>query len=480
MKSSLARLVAVLLAAASVHGETGLQAFAYLRTFPLVSLERMGPSPSAADYFGRWEKLPPFATVGFGMDAAGFRLRMEAELQQNLSIHFAKSAWNNFPIKGDSPVPFLSTFYPRVGFAEYRDEALFVSAGRRKLARGPGTYDLALSADPPFHDHASGELTARFGSAKFAYGFTVVMPRHDSIGYSDGTARPRTFFEHRLRWEAERLRIALSEQNLIDGRGPDLQDAGPFVVYHHSFAANSNVITTLSAEAEPVDSLRIYGEGSLDDVMLPDEVDSNPTALGWLLGLEWAVAPGRPPKRAPFFNADWTAREPTFAAKGGLRLAYEWYRTSAYLYNRSTAKNGAERYTTRYRLEPPPVAGYPELFEAYIGFPYGPDTDLHLLSIRWDEPSFSASASLGLRRTGALNQVPTFDVQALSDWLGPTPPVRGSLDAQASLVWVYSPDVLFMLRCGGSFGQDWSSWQVDLGAAFRLAWPRDPDSEVEF
>ncbi|MCY0495696.1 hypothetical protein OVV82_26530, partial [Klebsiella pneumoniae] len=83
------------------------------------------------------------------------------------------------------------------------------------------------------------------------------------------------------------LKISFGEQNLIYGVYPDLQDLGPFLIYHHTYQDRSNVTATLAGEFRIRESV-LYGEFTLDDFRLKSEGPfSNPTAFGWLAGVSY-------------------------------------------------------------------------------------------------------------------------------------------------------------------------------------------------
>ena len=111
--------------------------------------------------------------------------------------------------------------------------------------------------------------------------------RIENFGYSDPS---KTLFIHRVEWIFfEKLRLSLSELNLIGGKYPDLSDANPFGVSHNNLGEGfSNSMLGLDFSLIPFDGFQIYGQFAMDDFVVQSTEsgaeDYKPTALAWSFG----------------------------------------------------------------------------------------------------------------------------------------------------------------------------------------------------
>ncbi len=344
--------------------------------------------PDSNDLF-RFSEMPPLARAGLKIDEGNLTGIIRFEAKQDFSAFLMGRDWCNLPISVDSFSPFFDANFPRLGFVEYDTEKITVSFGRRELKYGPGFYDLALSDNSPYYDHLWIDYTAPFIFGEVGYRFIGISS--DRSVYD----APKTLINHGIWFDIGDFRLSISEENLIYGVYPDLQDLGPFIIYHHTYQSHSNVIAILYVDWN-IDNWRFYGEGIFDDIRLSSEGNySNPTAIGWFAGVERKLFDGSAFNTIEIKDSDYTLYD-SKQKNGGLYLRYEYYRTSPYLYNRHSEIG---KFVNPFRMNVMWLSSWATI-NTFYGFKYGPDAELNLFEIRYEDKNFRSNLVFELLRKG--------------------------------------------------------------------------------
>jgi hypothetical protein len=308
--------------------------------------------------------------------------------------------------------------YPDLGYYEYNDQETLISIGRRKLKKGPGTYDFILSDQSTYFDHIY--LSSVFEGNSFNYEYNYFMissERESSGGY-------KTYVNHEFSIIKENsFKFSFGEQNLIYGRLPDLLDITPFTSFHNIYASGSNVMMSVSLDVLLFDgNFRTYGQMVMDDFRLNSESpNSNPNAFGWFKGIEILLI-----KEESFFDSekfrkqDYTLIQENFSFKSGLRLRYENYFASTFLYNRNEKIGkfiNPIKTNTFYMGRP--------VIDTYYGFPYGPDSKLDLIELIYSNNNLKSKFRFEYLKKGSFGIEGEYnrDVWKDMDWKGPQDPI---------------------------------------------------------
>ncbi|TXT42033.1 MAG: hypothetical protein FD137_2351 [Spirochaetes bacterium] len=270
-------------------------------------------------------------------------------------------------------------------------------------------------------------LEAPLGKGGLAYDFLAIsVPRRGSAG--------KSLFAHRVEMDFPAFSLGFTEFNLVTGVVIDLQDIGPFLVYHHLFADGSNVMMQLDWETWTRGrEFRLYGEILMDDFQLGAEGSgSNPTALGFHLGAGWRVFGGAPLDRPRFLRQDYVARPGREREAGGLDLALEAYWASTYLYRRNSEASN-QVFTTRYFMQTDQMGWQSP--ESWFAYPLGPDRILFRAKIEYQEERFGIKAEGSLALLGEDALSPTFSSPDPAAWLGPKGVLTHQWDAKVSAQW---------------------------------------------
>ncbi|OAA31343.1 hypothetical protein AT15_07550 [Kosmotoga arenicorallina S304] len=323
----------------------------------------------------RYYSLPALGKAGFQISNEHLEAAMFIEARQDFSAFLLGRDFSNLPLSVGSWAPFFDANYPRVGYIQWGSSSVLISAGRRKLKWGPATYDIGLSSVPPYFDHLWLQFSDETFFGSFDYNFFAISA--DRSVYGD----PKTLLGHKWAFSSDAFRLSFAEENLIYGVYPDLQDIGPFIIYHHSYQTHSNVMFFVTAEML-LKSFRIYGEFGLDEFRLNTEGEnSRPTAFGWLAGVEWSSSEIWNKVRNKEYFDDFTLFERGLSTPSAVKLRYEYYHTTPYLYNRDA---DIGKFTYPFRLNVMWLNMWPDI-DFFFGFPYGPDVSLHLLSYQWNK-----------------------------------------------------------------------------------------------
>jgi hypothetical protein len=472
------KLLALSFSIAASAASAFAEAHFFLQAAPFASYSTVEPQSEltlSPEAYARYGAMPALAAAGWSLEGGGFGLVFRLDFRGEFAS-FLTSAYNtNIPFVQGGIAAVGDFNYPSVGYASYEDESWNASVGRRKLKWGPGRYDLAISDGALYLDHFWVDYRREASYGTWWYNFVTIATDRaasnggnfykDSPGYSAEKQGLKTFFAHKIGFENPFLRVAFAELNCVRDVVPTLVDAGPFLVYHHLYAdPYSNVLMSLSAEAK-LGPARAFGEFAMDDLTLSFEQQKDkPSAMGWLFGAEWSILPGEAFGSSRLFDEDYALRERTFREAGGLKLSYEHYRATTYLYNRDTETG---KYSIPSRLWT--GGGYVDYPAAYyLGFPYGPDCSLDMLSLSYETRRLKAALDLKYLQVGdyGIMDPYVFGSNTL-DWYALAEPVARNCVVELSGAWAFSEDFQAWGRGSLSFGDDPEA-SLTLGCAYGL------------
>lgn len=400
----------------------------WLDVAPLIELTTLPAlvpgSPVPSSYLEWFYKRPAFLTAGFNLTRGPLAAAMSVELQQDAGELFLGGSLVNLPINHDYTTFYFSNNYPAVGFVEGSGNGWRFSAGRRAIQLGSGTYSLTVSDSNPWYDHVIAELAAPLGAGSLHYDFLAISTQRRSG--TDG----KSLFMHQIGFDFSVWSASLAEFNTVVGVPLDLQDIGPFLIYHHLFAGGSNVMFKLDAELKPSQNSRVWGGILMDDFQLGSESStSNPNAFGFEAGLEAVLIPGESAERARFFRKNYETRLGPEMLAGRLKAGLEWYWASTYLYRRvASAPN--EAFYTRYFLQNQNYGW--AVVEPWFSYPLGPDRMLVRADLQYSHERFNLKAAGIFAILGSQADEYTYSSPYAVNWLGPQPPVTYSLKAEFS------------------------------------------------
>jgi hypothetical protein len=432
---------------------------------PLVELtNRAALSTSdsvSADDLAWFYERPALATLGFQLRTGPFFAAMSVEMQQDAGELLLGGSLTNLLVSHDWKTFCFSNNYPSVGFLEGGGQGWHFSLGRRAINLGPGDYSLTVSGQNPWYDHALGGLSARLGPGSLGYDFLAINVQNRS---DDG----KYLFMHRIQAEFPVWSLGITEYNLVTRDSLDFQDIGPFLVYHHLFASDSNVMAQLDVELRPVPDFRLYAEALMDDFRLDTESSSsNPNAFGFHAGLEWALLPTTMDYSRPnFFRKDYVTSIGPSCLKGELVASLEWYWASTYLYRRSSSESN-EAYFSRYFLQTQNLGWL--TIEPWFAYPLGPDRMMFSARLTYAKARVADSWRAYFMILGAESDETTYDAPYADNWLGPQSPVTYSAHTDISIEYMLRRSTLMR----SAISLDWESadapvFSVSVGFVQRL------------
>lgn len=393
---------------------------------PFVSLNNLpvqdGSYTAELEDFVHWYSDAPLINLGFDLSFEEWELVLLIEGRQNLSDFLLGKALHNLSPSFDSELALA-------GYIARKGEPFSWSFGRRKLKMGPGEYSLHLSDTAPGFDHILMQLQFPKTYGKWSWNWLAISS--DKTYAPSNTPWPivepesgfpfsyRTYIVHSLAFTGSAFRVSVSDINFIYGTTPDLQDFAVLVPFHGLFQKHQNMMFSLSAEgiAGP---FRIYGELCMDDIRSSLEgAATNPTALGFLFGAEVTLFADEPyAHQDPLIVHTW--REESLEKSGGLRLRFEHYWNSAWMYNRYDP-DGKITYT--WRVNALGMDEATQIAEFFYGFPYGPDSILEKITLLYEKEDFTSTFYLQLLGQGENDIDSLYDNSnpfwATTNWLGP-------------------------------------------------------------
>lgn len=422
-------------------------------------------APVPASYLEWFYSRPAFLTAGFSLKRGPLSAVMSVELQQDVGELYLGGSLVNLPINHDYTTFFFSNNYPNVGFVEGLGNGWRFSAGRRSLNIGAGTYSLTVSGANPWYDHVLAELEAPLGAGSLRYDFLAISTQRRSG--NDG----KSLFLHQIGFDFPVWSASLAEFNTVAGVPLDLQDIGPFLIYHHLFASGSNVMFKLDGQLKPSERLRAWGGILMDDFQLSSEsTASNPNAFGFEAGVEAVLIPGHSSERARFYRKDYTVSLGPEQLDGRLKASLQWYWASTYLYRRvASAPN--EAFYTRYFLQNQNFGW--AVVEPWFSYPLGPDRMLFRADLRYSKERLSLKATGTFAMLGSESDEYTYNSPYASSWLGPQPPLSYSLKAELAAEMTLGRQSLV----SGSLYMIWNTGEptevgLQLGFIHRFSLPR--------
>ena len=446
-------LLSMLIIPLVFFGSTGL----YIILSPSLNLNNYPLEPGnyrpVQRDLNRYFSSPPLFSGGLVLEFNRWTAFVNMDLRQEFSAFLMRKNFTNIPLSVGSFLPAVDMNFPRLGYIERIDENSHLSIGRRKLSFGPSTYSFVLSDTLPYFDHFWLRLSAdgrREG--KYFYNFFAISADRTIYG------APKTLIGHRFGFMNDYLKISFGEQNLIYGVYPDLQDLGPFLIYHHTYQDRSNVTATLAGEFRIRESV-LYGEFTLDDFRLKSEGPfSNPTAFGWLAGVSYQIKSGDVYSGPNFAVEEHSIKDDTIENGGGLNLRYEHYHSTTYLYNRGEEIG---KFTYPYRFNVMWLDSWP-IVTGFFGFPYGPDSTVDLLALEYQNADSFLSLSAEFIRRGAIDIDSPYSPPFDQNWYGLKEPItRSLLLSMKALFKVRTDTGLFV--SGTLFFEDRVKFYMNLG-----------------
>lgn len=410
-------------------------------------------------YFDR----PALLSGGFSLAAGPFRAAMVLELQQDFGEMLKGGALTNLLVGRDGTGFMFSNDYPNVGYLEGSGSWWRLSLGRRAINIGRGLGSLTVSGFNPRYDHATVGLSAPLGAGSLGYDFLVIGVPRTSGDADDG----KSLFFHRLDLDFPAFSLGFSEYNLVTGVPLDLQDIGPFLVYHHLFADGSNVMFHLDGEWRPASSLRLYAETLMDDFQLGSEgSSSNPDAFGFSAGLQWRLLDGAPMERPRYFRKDYRLDLVSKPLDGGLIATLEAYWASTYLYRRKESASN-QAYFTRYFMQ-----SDSDRYEvpAWFAYPLGPDRILLRGDLTYSLPWLIIKLGGDFAILGAEYDTWTYTEGSYDDsWLGPQGPISFGWNAKLGVELTLGSSTLITAAFRASrLGTENLILVLDIGAVHRF------------
>ena len=372
------------------------------------------------DYWLNAYRKTSFADFGISASYSGFNFVTRIDIAQDFlaNLQNPEGAKTNIPFVGG----LIDLTFPRLGFIDYTSEngSVFVSAGRRLIKWGPGTYDIAISDSQPYLDNIWAEFNAPVSDNwKFTYNWVGVYPKV-WMNYNTSTDNKdvqKVIFGHRWSFGSNFMRISISELNNVYNKIPTFFEASPFAIWHDNNQDDySNVFLHLTLEGK-IAGARIWGSFSMDDFELPHEVGGGkPQANGFALGAEYHVFDGKSIGDSKFDTHDYTLREESLKVENGLNVGAEWYYTTPLMYNRVCDEG---KFMIPFQFIS--LAGQCYVYDEnafFLGFKYGPNTSLLRFYAEYTDDPIEASLSAELITRGRYNINSTYGDRAKLNAMG--------------------------------------------------------------
>ena len=409
-------------------------------------------TPSLRELFD-WYERPSFANLNLDLNNKNFRLFMQIDLRSDLKADLDNFSFTNLPVPLNRNI-YIDPNFPQVGYGEYKSEFFDFSIGRRKVDWSPGYYGLGFSDQAPYLDNISFDLKSVEEKGQWIYSFivaTIDNRASSTLAETSSIDAYKTFAAHNIAWIQAKFIFSITDYNLIYGRIPDLQDLAPFIHYHGLYQKGQNVALGITADSLISNNFRLYGEFFIDDFKISIEsTDSNPGAMGAIVGLQYRFLSAIPTISPLESAAKHTLKNKDFSMLGGLVFRWENIWTSEYLYNRENI-TGQITNPLYYMME-----YKPQIINTYFGAAYGPDRLIERLSLTWDGNPFKTGVVLEYHLVGnhGINgdYIPPFD-----NWLTLGNPVYSQVRISLNGEWEYTRNrTLF------------ADLKLDFGNSFRI------------
>jgi len=298
------------------------------------------------------DKVLPFGNVILHFENNNIKFHFEYPIQYDLSGRL-KYITNSIGFDFETLYYYLDPSLPLFSYLSFIEESFKINIGRFPLKWGNALYPVTVSPTI-FQDNFN--LVFYFPKTKYYFlaissypGFTS----EEKSVFGQNLEDIKTIFAHRIEFDFNKINFSIGELNVIGGRTPDIIDIGPVVIYHHNFRNNSNVVGMMDLNVDLTENFSIYGEFSVDDIILAEEAGgiTRPFAYAYVLGFEKS------------FSED-------FVLRGEYDFVNEWMYTtydSPYM-----TVNVRHMFTTK---DGRFFADYP------LGFIYGPDARMLTLNL---------------------------------------------------------------------------------------------------
>ena len=298
------------------------------------------------------DKVLPFGNVILHFENNNIKFHFEYPIQYDLSGRL-KYITNSIGFDFETLYYYLDPSLPLFSYLSLIEENFKINIGRFPLKWGNALYPVTVSPTI-FQDNFN--LVFYFPKTKYYFlaissypGFTS----EEKSVFGQNLEDIKTIFAHRIEFDFNKINFSIGELNVIGGRTPDIIDIGPVVIYHHNFRNNSNVVGMMDLNVDLTENFSIYGEFSVDDIILAEEAGgiTRPFAYAYVLGFEKS------------FSED-------FVLRGEYDFVNEWMYTtydSPYM-----TVNVRHMFTTK---DGRFFADYP------LGFIYGPDARMLTLNL---------------------------------------------------------------------------------------------------
>ncbi|MGL4524588.1 MAG: hypothetical protein ACRCVN_03580 [Spirochaetia bacterium] len=409
--------------------------------------------PYSRTNYLRYLDDPRFLQLGIDIDWRGLQAYMRLELFQNPAIFQSGLAYSNLPL----PIGYQSftagfnANFPSEGWLGYINDYVDISVGRRKLATGPGKYNLSLSEQAPALDaywinihpmtnykvRLYGILSGAMSGHEAGRRFLTENQRYwdptaaGGVGAWVDTYDPTTatfpqvdrynspfkgYFFHKIGVEGDWWRVGLSESIMVYGGAPTLDINGPLTLWHNSYIVNGNALLGVTFEFLLAQQVRVYGEWAMDDLMLGEFDNAKPTSMSFMLGADWQIFGTDTPYKGEIYrDSSRTMREQQFTKTDGLIIGIEAVYTSRFMYGRP----GDDPFGKfSFFTSPQYGVNHWPLVEYYLGFPYGPQSMLIEFRGTYSSGDWYVEGSLGYLLEGQKGSG-IFDIDAPGSAIDP-------------------------------------------------------------
>ncbi len=404
---------------------------------PVLSVNNM---PLLVDYnkatmreFERYLSMPPFADFSIEMSLPKCELVLRFDFRQVPSTFLKTGGKSNLPYTEGYILPTIDLNFPRVGFLEMNEDVLSFSLGRRKIAYGSSFYSFILSESFPYFDHLWINLTTGSVLGDLSYGFYAITSDRSIYNV------PRTLIGHTIQILNENVLISVLEQNLVHGAYPDLEDLAPFILHHNTYQIGSNIMGAVRMEMS-IGNVLGYVEFTLDDLITGVEsnsTESNPNAFGWLVGGVISLLEGDEFLGPRMMEADYSVRKSSLLRGGGLKLRFEYYHSTTYMYNR---KEKEGRFVNPLWIEELGVVN------GFFGFPYGPDATLGLVGAEYENSIMKLDVMMECLRKGTIDIDSEYAFPYNENWYGLVMPISHEFVISAQARYLVNPKLVLLAR----------------------------------
>ncbi|MFN3691260.1 MAG: hypothetical protein ACK4R7_00065 [Fervidobacterium sp.] len=261
------------------------------------------PVNPAENIFYLQNDIPSFFNINLDFKVGEFKLYMELPIEREYGNKISTlSNHTNFPFDFS-----IDLNFPEIAYLHYSNNTFYFSIGRYKLSWGDARYPIHISPTTSLDNFT---LSINFPGIVYTFhsisSFPLLAPEEETIqsNYSDQHTDGRYFkapskyiFAHRLDFfnilsDEIKLRIGLGELNIVGGRVPDITDFSPVLIYHNTYGEGwSNVTGSIDFSLVYKNTLKIYGEFVLDDLLGPTEIGYTykPGAFGFNIGGQFTV-----------------------------------------------------------------------------------------------------------------------------------------------------------------------------------------------